>query len=276
MGASESTLRSAALLLVLDRREEITQNNLDYLKTKEFKNFFSDNMADIHLRSCQIYGLELQGAANNNQDDDIERIIEEINNYCSEPVIELAGGMDNIARTGRRSYIKYIDPMRDFVDFTTLYNSIIGGNKDLYDKIKEYDGKSIKTTEFHVYNQVDKSNKNIANSSSFFSADINEQFKLAILRATVELISDPSNAGKLYILKDIIEHIKMKNYFSDRSFNNLIQNISENVKLGKLNDEYDWAELPIVSREKQRAVFKSKLNDIFSDYPKIGYFDNLF
>ena len=37
MGASESTLRSAALLLVLDRREEISQNNMDYLKAEEFK-----------------------------------------------------------------------------------------------------------------------------------------------------------------------------------------------------------------------------------------------
>jgi len=275
MGASESTLRSAALLLVLDRREEISQNNMDYLKTEEFKKFFNDNMKAIHLRSCRIYGLELQDAANNSQHDDVERIIEDINNYCSEPVIELAGAMDSIARSGDRSYIDYIAPMRDFVDFTTLYNSIIGGNRDLYDRIKDFDGKTIETTYFHVYNQHNKSNKNIRKVSSVFSADINEQFSLSLLRATAEVMLDPNSSSKLYILTDIIKHIKMKNHFSERTFNNMIQDISENVKLGKFNDTYAWAKLPVVSREKQRSVYKSKLINIFSDYPEIGYFDNL-
>ncbi len=265
MGTSESTLRTGALLLVLDRREQLSKNELEYIKTDEFVNFYQKNRDAINIRACSIYGISLK--ENVIENNDIDDLVNEIDEYCSTIVIEIALAVDEMAKSGQTKYDAYFGQLVDFIDFTTLYNAIIGGKKNLYEEIKQYDGENIKDTYMHFTKGIYRTNK-LSNSM------INKQFKLAILRASVEVILDVKNSEKTYIFEDIIKHIKAKQFYSEREFNNMIQDIANNIKLGKLNDVY--SDIPVTSRKSQKSVYNAYLSRVFDKYPAIGYFDKFF
>ncbi len=274
MGVNESTLRSAGILLVLDRREEISDVQMKYLKTKEFKSFFNQHIDQIKEEACRIYGLELQEAVNNNNKTDVNSIVDEINDYCQYLVPSIAFALDDMAISGNDQYIQYIGTLVDFVDFVTLSNAVIGGNKDLYDEIKQYDEGTIKETYFHT-GESSGGSEGIRPATYYNNQIISRMLRLPILKALAYYILNPKSLDRKYIFDNIIEHVRMKKYFSAREFNSFMQDMGESVKMGRLNDDYVWAELPVVPRDKQKSAYNF-LEQTIDTYPRIGLVEQFF
>lgn len=260
MGASESTLRSAAYLLVQDRREEVDESTLRYLKTPEFRKFFKDNMDRIKKRACRIYGLELKEAILDKNVTRANALVSEIDDHCSYIVIEIMDAVDLMVSTGKSEYLELISKISDFIDLTTLNNAIKSGRTAMYNEIV-------------VFNEIEV--PSVHRNGKIYDASVKD-FMETILTAVVEVVKHPNSAEAETILIDVLEYVKNRSKLSERNYNNMVQKISTNVRDGLLNEKYAMLELDTVSREKQRKVYNLKLERIFDHYPTIGFLEQFY
>lgn len=265
------SIRSLGLLLVLDRRGSIKEADLKFIQTPDFKKFYSKNLNKIKESACRIYGTELQEAVKNNDTRDMEDVIDDIDNHCSYKVYEIAVAVDLMASSGQ-NFTDHLDRLVDFIDFTTLYNAVIGGNKIMYDEIKKYDDKDIDGTYFH-----DESHKEIflpSPSSPFEKFDVGKFFEKTILAAIYEYINHPHET-RAYIFDDIVKHIYDKDFYTQRDFNGMVQDIGDSLKEGRLNDDYTQTDFKPVSRDRQKKAYRA-LIATFNKYPRVGFIDQFF
>lgn len=278
MGANESTLRTAATLIVLDRRNILSSSQLYYINTDEFNKFFTSNGDKIKEKACDLYGFELIKLIEQNRVSPLQPIVEDIykhgcKNYRAPNIYTAVKMMIESKNSG---YDSFYSKLAGYITFDSIIYAIYSGSKTLYDIFKEpvarIPGKS------GVLDPV----RNPLNRGKVLTlTDMNKE-ELGLFAIFVALISisiNPTSQTQLYLLRDVIEYVQQIKLLSKREVYNAFNDMLNLMEKGGLytwspklyEDVVKYYNIPIAEPSAQRKAYKV-VNPLREIYPRIGFF----
>ncbi len=285
MGASESSLSVAATLMVSDRRKQLSEAQLDYISTDEIKIFYSKYGDRIKKRACDIYGFELIKLIGKKRVSLLSPIIDEIHKYrCKDyrsPQIYEAITM--MFESQNTAYQDYFSKLVGYITFDSIIDSVIAGNRNLYDRLKEPVAR-IPGREGLL--DPLRAAENRGRVLTLTDMNKEELGSFAIFIAFIMMSVYPTSTTQLYFLQDIVEYVQQIGFLSKREAYNLFNNLADLMENGDL---YLWSPKliretqymqefnpPPASVETQKEAYQKSVKDVRERYPTIGIIEQYY
>lgn len=282
-GSNESALRSAATLIVLDRRGSMNKTQLDYIGTEEFTAFFKKHGDSIRKRTCEIYGLEMYDLIELNSVNRVRTLVDEVEKYeCKEyraPSLYVA--VQRMIESGNTAYVEFLDKLVGYITYDSIIMSILSGNRNLYNRLKEPVARIPGSTGLlDPLRQAEKRGKVLT------LTDMNavELATSSMLVALLSFAAYPESSDRMYILRDILEYVQQINFLSKRETHNYINDMGDYMSDGGL---YSWSpalmedlntyfKVPPVEATRQKEVYEKYIKSLLDRYPRIGIVEQFY
>lgn len=283
MGANESALRSAATLIVLDRRGLMNRTQLDYIGTDEFSTFFKKYGTRIRKRACDIYGLEMYELVKLNSVNRVRTLVDEVEKYdCKDyRAPSLYEAVQKMIESGNTAYVEFLDKLVGYITYDSIIMSILSGNRNLYNRLKEPVARIPGSTGLlDPLRQAENRGKVLT------LTDMNAK-ELAIssmLAALLSFTTNPESADRMYILRDVLEYVQQINFLSKREVHNYINDMGDFMSDGGL---YSWSpelveelngfmKVEPAEPAKQKEVYEKYIKGMLERYPRIGIIEQYY
>jgi len=283
MGANESALRSAATLIVLDRRGSMTKTQLDYIGTDEFSSFFKTYGDRIRKRACDIYGLEMYELIELNSVNRLRTLVDEVEKYdCKEyraPSLYVA--VQRMIESGNTSYIEFFDKLVGYITYDSIIMSILSGNRNLYNRLKEPVARIPGSTGLlDPLRQAERRGKVL----TLTDMNAKELATSSMLVALLSFAAHPESSDRMYILRDILEYVQQINFLNKRDTHNYINDMGDYMSDGGL---YSWSPALLedlnryfkiipVEPMRQKEVYEKYVKGLLERYPRIGIVEQFY